>query len=75
MAENKMSEIAKIFGKQLEESFWINVLDNDEPESKCQFREDGLYVFDEFRNKWIPDEYDFFYVLCRGEAEIVDHEA
>ena len=70
MAENKMAEVAKLFGKKLDEEFKVKILQKRE-EYWCRFAYAGLEVagWDKVYTKndvWLLHE------LITGTAVIVD---
>jgi hypothetical protein len=71
VAENKMAEVAKLFGKGLNEPFTVYV-----PFHKC--RNEAVFDAHGFRIKSYGDEwhYDSGYLmwLLTGEAKIVEGE-
>lgn len=66
MAENKMAEVAKLFGKKLGEEFVINDFDM---KFKAKFEKDGMYHM--VGKRWIPSCVKFERLLL-GRATIVD---
>jgi hypothetical protein len=70
MAENKMSEVAKLFGKELGEMFTVEWGSPDFM-FDCRFDEYGLYV------SGVPPFSDYFrerllYDLLKGKAVIIN---
>lgn len=67
VGENRMSEIAKIFGKKLGEEFLVR---SYMPVGNCigYFTKYGF----EGRNLTIQESKDVFLLLCAGKAVIVD---
>lgn len=66
MAENKMAEVAKLFGKKLGEEFVINDFDM---KFKAKFEKDGMYHM--VGKRWIPSCVKFERLLL-GRTTIVD---
>ena len=66
MAENKMAEVAKLFGKKLGEEFVINDFDM---KFKAKFEKDGMYH--RVGKRWIPSCVKFERLLL-GRTTIVD---
>ena len=66
MAENKMAEVAKLFGKKLGEEFVINDFDM---KFKAKFEKDGMYHM--VGKRQIPSCVKFERLLL-GRATIVD---
>lgn len=64
MAENKMAEVAKMFGKKLGEEFDIKW---GECEYTIRFTKDGMEVTDDY-GEWY--EAQLYRVLLTGEAVI-----
>lgn len=70
MAENKMEQVAQMFGKKLGEHFRVK----NEPYNDYVFTEEGLYVVNT-SNVWVPtQEPRTLHDLLTGEAEIVEDE-
>jgi hypothetical protein len=71
MAENKMAQVAQMFGKELGEEFYAR-LDGNKCEIKCRFTKNGLEqsIVDGLWN----DNDRFFKLLLIGRAEIVEDE-
>ena len=70
MAENKMEQVAAMFGKALGEEFTVKHNEiYDGKRNKAKFTEKGFYVFK--RRVWNEDLWIFFKLLT-GEAVIVD---
>ena len=68
MAENKMAEVAQLFGKKLGEEFWILVFASV---YRVKFCESGvLYLDTDDPNKWIWRLGDVRLILT-GTAEIL----
>jgi len=72
MAENKMEQVAVMFGKKLGEEFkikWeylgINIYD-------CRFEENGLFTHYEEEYDDVYEDNDLLKMLLTGEAVIVD---
>ena len=68
MAENKMADVAKLFGKKLDEEFIIAVR---QVEYVALFSHDGLEIFDTSCDFWMVD-YEILGDLLTGKAVIVD---
>ena len=71
MIENKMTEVAKLFGKKLGEEFimkWGTV------EYLCMFTARGLRCYPSAKNKekYTYSNNDWLFLLLIGEAVIVD---
>ncbi len=70
MAENKMAQVAKMFGKKLGEHFRVK----NEPYNDYVFTEEGLYVVNT-SNVWVPTQGPrTLHDLLTGEAEIAEEE-
>ena len=71
MAENKMEEVAKLFGKQLGEEFIVN----DEYRKKmiCKITERGLFFYHGSYEAWWQDS-GLLSELITGEAVIVNED-
>lgn len=68
MAENKMAEVARLFGKRFGEHFQVK----NEPYNDYVFTEEGLYVVNT-SNVWVPtQEPRTLHDLLTGMAEIVE---
>lgn len=69
MADNKMEQVAQMFGKKLDEEFWARIVRN-KFEIKCRFTESGFQqtVVD---GLW-HDNNAFLSLLLTGLAEIVE---
>ena len=68
--ENKMEQVAALFGKKLGEHFRVK----NEPYNDYVFTEEGLYVVDT-SNVWVPtQEPIILHDLLTGEAEIAEDE-
>jgi hypothetical protein len=70
MTENKMTEVAKLFGKKLNEPFYLK--DHKGVVLLYVFTESGMYFLNH-GEKDINDHYRFL-KLFTGEAEIVKDE-
>lgn len=72
---NKSAEIAKVFGKDLDEKFYI-VLAGDTPRQKqlCKFTNDGLQVWDDV-NGWYWDSENVLYEMITGQAAYYEEES
>ena len=73
--ENKSAEIAKVFGKELDEKFYI-VLAGDTPKQKqlCKFTNDGLRVWNDI-NGWYWDSENVLYEMITGQAAYYEEES
>ena len=70
MAENKMEQVAELFGKKLGENFRVK----NEPYNDYVFTEEGLYVVNT-SNVWVPtQEPRTLHDLLTGKAEITKDE-
>lgn len=70
MNNNKMAEIAKIFGKELDEEF--SILTPRGKIRKVKFTADrGLLYYDNVEHEWNKN-FGFLNFLCEGKAVIVD---
>lgn len=70
MNENKMAEVAKLFGKKLNEEF--KIVTPSGRVRKVKFTTDrGLLYYDRIENEWCK-AYSFLNFLCEGKAVIVD---
>ena len=66
--ENKMEQVAKMFGKKLGEHFRVK----DEPYNDYVFTEEGLYVVNT-SNAWVPtQEPRTLHDLLTGKTEIME---
>lgn len=75
MAENKMAEVAAMFGKKLGEPFEVGICGElKSKRHKCKLTEGGLYEWYEDWQKWVFDPEDILHDLLTGEAEIVEDE-
>ena len=63
---NHMSEVAKLFGKELGEEFII-------AGEKCKCTEDGVELYDPYFESWVEDEL-LLRRLLTDETEIVRDE-
>jgi hypothetical protein len=72
MAENRMAEVAALFGKKLGEEFYI-VLAGDTPKQKqlCKFSNDGLRVWNDI-NGWYWDSENVLHELLTEQAVILN---
>jgi hypothetical protein len=68
MAENKMAEVAKMFGKKLGEEFGIK---REIVTNKARFTKDGLEFYDFLSDQWIGFNKPLQELLT-GTAVIVD---
>lgn len=64
MAENKMAEVAAIFGKKLGEEFEVRT--QDRPKITVSIRRNGVFTKDGKRTIWILER------LLTGESEIAE---
>lgn len=69
MAENKMAEVASMFGKKLGEDFVIQ--DSFHYSAMAKFSEEGILIYHDLARKWLNNPYWLFELLT-GEAVIVD---
>jgi hypothetical protein len=69
MAENKMAEVAKLFGKKLGEEFWAGIVGNKFM-IKCRFTESGFQQT-VVAGLW-HDNDAFLILLLTGRAKIVE---
>ena len=65
MAENKMEQVAEMFGKKLGEEF---IIDDFDMKFKAKFEKDGMYHM--VGKRWIPS--CMFERLLLGRTVIVD---
>ncbi len=73
MAENKMEQVAKIFGKKLNEEFVVGICGELKAKRhKCKLTEEGLYEWYEDWQKWVFDPDDILHDLLTASAVIVD---
>jgi len=70
MNENKMPEVARLFGKKMNEPFHIesNV---HKVKSWVRFNESGMQYYDEVCQRWYPTD-GFLKEIITGRAVIVD---
>lgn len=73
--ENKSAEIAKVFGKELDEEFYI-VFAGDTPRQKqlCKFTNDGLRVWDDVYG-WYWDSENVLHDMIIGMADYYEEES
>ena len=64
MPENRMPEVARLFGKELGEEFEVHT--QDRPKITVSIRENGVFTKDGKRTIWILER------LLTGESEIVE---
>ena len=69
MIENKMSQIASLFEKRLEEKFSMRLLNGKVHTVK--FTEHGLLYFDSSFHEWRKN-YMHLSSLCEGKSVIID---
>lgn len=70
MVENRMAEVAKLFGKQLGEEFEI-VTPKGRIRTVKFTAERGLLYYDRIEREWNKN-FVFLNFLCEGKAVIVD---
>lgn len=72
---NKTAKVAKVFGKELDEIFFI-VLAGDTPKQKklCKFTSDGLRVWDDV-NGWYWDSENVLCDMMNGGASYYEEES
>jgi hypothetical protein len=72
MAENKMKQVAKLFGKNLGEEF--RVVSDDGLDCVCRFDKNNILEIKDMRGRWAQN-YVINYVmlgeLLKGKANIV----
>lgn len=68
MAQNKMADVAHLFGKELGEHFCVSCCNT---RFLLKFTSDGLWVFDDSWGHWNGED-GMLEALLRGEAVIVD---
>jgi hypothetical protein len=69
MAENKMAEVAKMFGKRLGERFQVKI---DNQIYDCSFREYGFDSYGAYENPYLSFDAFILQELLTGTAVIVD---
>lgn len=69
MAENKMEQIAKLFGKKLYERFTVRY---DNCLFDCQFREHGFVTYGAYENPYLDFDTFILQDLLVGRAVIID---
>ena len=69
MAENKMAEVAKLFGKKLGERFKVK---RDNEVFDCVITRYGIYCFSVYENPYIDLNAFVLCDLLAGYAEVVD---
>lgn len=69
MAENKMAEIAALFGKQLGERFTVK---RDNMMFDCRIMKHGLDTFGVYENPYMDFDCFIFMELITGRVVIVD---
>lgn len=69
MAENKMAQVAEMFGKKLGEEFKVYYKCRET--LKCKITDDGLYFYYDAYRRWWGDS-GLLIELLKGEAVIVD---
>ena len=70
MAENKMERIAQMFGRKLDEEFYLKRMDAI---YKAKFTNDGLELYDSLFEQWAIVSEALSDILT-GWAEIVEDE-
>lgn len=70
MAENKMEQVAALFGKKLGEEFIVKT--RYKGDLKCKFTNRGLYYFDECVHFWGNTSSYILEDLLTGRVVIVD---
>jgi hypothetical protein len=70
MAENKMAEVAKLFGKKLGEEFTVK--DKYKTEWHCKFTKRGLLYLDKTFFDWQESGDYLLQFLLTGKAVIID---
>ena len=70
---NKMPLIAEIFGKKLNEEFFIRYSSDESFFYKAKFSENGLLVFDDSFGDWGLDA-GWLLALLNGRARLVEDE-
>lgn len=70
MAENKMAEVAKLFGKELGEEFTVN--DKYKTEWHCKFTKRGLLYLDKTFFDWQESGDYLLQFLLVGKAVIIN---
>ena len=70
---NKMPLIAEIFGKELDEEFFISYSSDESFFYKAKFSKDGLLVFDDGYGDWGLDA-GWLLALLNGRARLVEDE-
>ena len=69
MAENKMAEVAKIFGKKLNERFTISRYGY---KYEARFFNEGFETYGRFENPYVDVDPFVLMDLLTGEAEIIE---
>ena len=69
---NHMDEVAKMFGKKLEDEFEVSVA-GEFSRHKCKFTLQGVYYWDDDFEDWVFDCDEILHDLLTGGALI--HEA
>ncbi|WP_028130256.1 hypothetical protein [Selenomonas sp. AE3005] len=69
MAENKMAEVAKMFGKKLGERFTVKI---DNQRYSCSFEEYGFNSYGAYENPYLSFDAFILQELLTGTAVIVD---
>ena len=70
MAENKMEQVAKLFGKKLGERFVARFVGHEKFEIGCKITKEGL--FQEIIEGMWSENPSFFVCLLTGKVEIVE---
>ena len=69
MAENKMEQVAALFGKRLGERFTV---ERDHDRFDCRFMKNGLETFGAYENPFMDFDVCILEELLTGRAVIVD---
>ena len=69
MVENKMEQLAKLFGKQLGERF---IVERDHDRFDCRFMQHGLETFGVYENPYMSFDVFILEELLTGRAVIVN---
>ena len=72
MAESKMAEVAKLFGKELGEEFYVKWEYHGTEFYYCRFQKDGFYTHYEEDVDDVYEDSDLLSLLLTGEAAIID---
>lgn len=69
IAENKMAEIAEIFGRKLGEAFYVvEAGDTLRQRHLCRFTFDGLQVWSDVINNWMWDGENLLHDIVTGQV-------